>query len=70
MDSLDVDSLFTNIHLEETIDICFNQLFINIDTGKGFTKKKKIQKLNKYYVWLQRSLVLYLMVYFTNKLMV
>ena len=40
MDSLDEDSLFTNIHLEETIDICFNQLFINIDTGEGFTIKK------------------------------
>ena len=27
MGSLDVDSLFTNIHLEETIGICTNELF-------------------------------------------
>ena len=27
MDSLDVDSLFTNIPLEETIEICSNELF-------------------------------------------
>ena len=32
MGSLDVDSLFTNISLDETIDICVNQLFENTDT--------------------------------------
>ena len=32
MGSLDVDSLFTNIPLDETIDICVNQLFENADT--------------------------------------
>ena len=36
MGSLDVDSLFTNIPLDETIDICVNQLFENIDTVEGF----------------------------------
>ena len=32
MGSLDVDSLFTNIPLDETIDICINQLFENTYT--------------------------------------
>ena len=66
MGSLDVDSLFTNIPLDETIDISVNQLFENSDTVEGFTS----QNLHNYYVWLQRSLILYLTVYFTNKLMV
>ena len=38
MGSLDVDSLFTNIPVHETIDICINQLFQNTDTVEGFTK--------------------------------
>ena len=38
MGSLDVDSLFTNIPLDETIDICVNQLFENTDTVEGFTE--------------------------------
>ena len=40
MDSLDVDSLFTNIPLDETINIRVNQLFENTDTVEGFTKSK------------------------------
>ena len=40
MGSLDVDSLFTNIPLDETIDICVNQLFENTDTVEGFTKSE------------------------------
>ena len=32
MASLDVDSLFTNIALDENIDICLNKLFLNLDT--------------------------------------
>ena len=43
--SLDVDSLFTNIPLNETIDICVNQLFENIDTVEGFTKSELKQLL-------------------------
>ena len=65
MGSLDVDSLFTNIPLDETIDICINQLFQNTETVEVL----KSQNLNNYYVWLQRSLILHLTVYFTNKLM-
>ena len=44
MDSLDVDSLFTNIPLNETIDICINQLFENTDTVEGF-KKSDLKQL-------------------------
>ena len=41
MASLDVDSLFTNIPLDETINICVNELF------KGKSKKEKINGLTK-----------------------
>ena len=45
MGSLDVDSLFTNIPLDETIDICINQLFESTDTVEGFTKSELKQLL-------------------------
>ena len=48
MDSLDVDSLFTNIPLDETIDICANLLFENTDTVEGFTKSEPKQLLFGY----------------------
>ena len=38
MGSLDVDSLFTNITLEETIDICTNELFKESETIEGLSK--------------------------------
>ena len=38
--SLDVDSLFTNIPLKKTIDLCINQLFENTDTVEVFTKSE------------------------------
>ena len=44
MGSLDVDSLFTNIPLDETIDICINQRFENTDTVEGF-KKSELKQL-------------------------
>ena len=44
MGSLDVDSLSTNIPLNETIDICINQLFENTDTVEGF-KKSELKQL-------------------------
>ena len=44
MGSLDVDSLFTNILLDETIDVCVNQLFENTDTVEGF-KKSELKQL-------------------------
>ena len=45
MGSLDVDSFFTNIPLNETIDICVNQFFENTDTAEGFTKSELKQLL-------------------------
>ena len=44
MGSLDIDSLFTNIPLDETIDICINQLFENTDTVEGI-KKSELKQL-------------------------
>ena len=38
MASMDVDSLFTSIPLDETIDICINQLFQDKDTVSNLTK--------------------------------
>ena len=38
MGSLDVDSLFTNIPLEETIEICINELFKESETVQGLSK--------------------------------
>ena len=38
MGSLDVDSLFTNIPLEETIDICTNTLFENMEKVEGLSQ--------------------------------
>ena len=40
MGSLDVDSLFTNIPLEETIDICTNTIFSQHDVIEGTIKEK------------------------------
>ena len=45
MGSLDVDSLFTNIPLDETIDICVNQLYENSDTVECFTNSEFKQLL-------------------------
>ena len=63
MGSLDVDSLFTNIPLDETIDICINQLFENTDTVEAFTKSELKQLL----CLARKETCLYLTVYFTNK---
>ena len=38
--SLDVDSLFTNIPLEETINICTNLLYNNEDVIEGINKSE------------------------------
>ena len=37
MASLDVQSLFTNIPLDETIDICVTELFSSSDTVEGLS---------------------------------
>ena len=38
MGSLDVDSLFTNVPLEETINICTNLIYDNVDVIEGINK--------------------------------
>ena len=38
MGSLDVGSLFTNMPLEETIEICINELFKESETVQGLSK--------------------------------
>ena len=38
MGSLDVDSLFTNLPLEETTEICTNELFKKSETAEGLSK--------------------------------
>ena len=40
MGSLDIDSLFTNIPFEETIEICISNLFKNNDTVHGLKKSE------------------------------
>ena len=40
MGTLDIDSLFTNIPLEETIEICANNLFKNSDIVHGLEKSE------------------------------
>ncbi|XP_063585791.1 uncharacterized protein LOC134763164 [Penaeus indicus] len=48
MASFDIQSLFTNIPLKETIDICTNRLFENTDNVHNFTKDQfmKLLKLS------------------------
>ena len=46
MGSLDADSLFANIPLDEFIDVCVNQLFEHTDTVEGFTKSELSQLLS------------------------
>ena len=45
MGTLDVNSLFTSISLDETIDIYLNQLFENPNTVEGFTNSELKQLL-------------------------
>ena len=46
MGSLGMDSLFTNIPLEATIDICVNSLSQDINTFEGFNKNEIRQSLH------------------------
>ena len=50
MGSLDADSVFNNIPLDETIDICVNQLFENTDTVESFKLSELKQLLFVYKV--------------------
>ena len=40
MASLDVDSLFTNLILDETVNICVNELFQSNSSIHGLNKKQ------------------------------
>ena len=46
MASLDVDSLFTNVPLEETIHICVNELFKSNSSIHGLNKKQITEMLS------------------------
>ena len=46
MGSLDIDSLFTNIPLEETIEICTNELFKESETIEGLSKTEFKERLS------------------------
>ena len=64
MGSLDVDSPFTNIPLDETIEICSNELFKESETVKVKLSLKSFR------LWLLRIHILFLMGHFINKSMV
>ena len=58
MTSLDVDSLFTNVPLDETIKICIDELLKSETTVSGLSKKEMFSLIlkesiilldNKYY---------------------
>ena len=65
MGSLDIDSLFTNISLEESIGNCINELLKNNDIVHGL----KESELKDFLSLPQKSRILYLIMYYTNKLM-
>ena len=46
MASLDVDSLFTNVLLDETIEICVNELFKSSQTVSGLNKQQVLEMLS------------------------
>ena len=46
MASLDVDSLFTNVPLDETIEICVNELFNSSQMVSGVNKQQFLEMLS------------------------
>ena len=46
MASLDVDSLFTNVPLDETIKICIDELFKSEMTACGLNEKEMFEMLS------------------------
>ena len=63
MASLDVDSLFTNVPLDETIDICVNELFKNNNTIRGLNKKQMTEMLS---LTTKESIILFDMTFYTQ----
>ena len=56
MASLDVDSLFTKVPLEKTINICVNELFKSNSSIHGLNKKQIIEML---YLTTKESIILF-----------
>ena len=56
MASLDVDSLFTNVALDETIKICIDKLFKSEMTVSGLNKKEMFEMLS---LTLKESIILF-----------
>ena len=46
MASLDVDSLFPNVPLDETIEICVNELFRSSQTVSGLNKQQVLKMIS------------------------
>ena len=46
MASLDVDFIFTNVPLDETIEICDNELFKSSQTVSGLNKQQVLEMLS------------------------
>ena len=63
MASLDVDSLFTNVPLEETIHICVNELFKSNSSILGLNKKQITKML---FLTNKESIILFDMVFYTQ----
>ena len=61
MGSVDIDSLYTNIPLEEIIEIRTNNLFKNSNIVDGLKKSEFLSKQPK-------SRILYLIIFYTNNL--
>ena len=69
MGSLDVDSLFTNMLLKETIDILTNTFFENIEKVEGLSKIefKEFKKESNFCLLLEKNPILFLMESSTGK---
>ena len=63
MASLDVDSLFTNVPLEETIHICVNELFKSNSSIHGLNKKQITEMLS---LTTKESIILFDMAFYTQ----
>ena len=46
MDFLDVDSLFTNVPIDETIEMCVKKLFKSSNTVSGLNKQQVLEILS------------------------
>ena len=63
MASLDVDSLFTNVPLEESINICVNELFKSNSCIRGLKKKQITEILS---LTTRESIILFDMAFYTQ----